>query len=210
MATDLGVRQAPGKPPWMGPSFRVQAGGKKGGHEPVGRRRASQPEGELLKLGQEPTSLETPVGEEADSQLTEFIVDAQATDPLEVVSAVLGSGALAEVLGALTARERHIIELRFGLADDVPHTFEEVGRRFGVTRERIRPGLQLSVYLLRQEDLAPGVGLAVKATAEAGLEVAVGNLSTFAARRRGDGLSRTARGLPGRRPWPHRSGGDPR
>ena len=93
---------------------------------------------ELLRTGQEPVSLETPVGEEGDSQFGDFIEDCDAAEPLEAVGGILQKEELGKVLGALTHRERKIIELRFGLVGGHPHTLEEVGEKFGVTRERIR------------------------------------------------------------------------
>ena len=93
---------------------------------------------ELLRTGQEPASLEAPVGEEGDSQFGEFIEDCDAVEPLEVVGEILQKEELSRVLGALTHRERKIIELRFGLIGGHPHTLEEAGEKFGITRERIR------------------------------------------------------------------------
>jgi RNA polymerase primary sigma factor len=93
---------------------------------------------EILKISQEPVSLETPIGEEHDSQLGDFIEDQEATLPLEAVSEILQREELERVLATLTYRERKIIELRFGLRDGRPQTLEEVGQRFDVTRERIR------------------------------------------------------------------------
>ena len=93
---------------------------------------------QLLRLGQETVSLEIPVGEEDNTQLGELIADEQAIEPVEAVDKTLTLRLLGEVLGALTAREREIIVLRFGINDDHPHTLDEVGRHFGVTRERIR------------------------------------------------------------------------
>jgi len=93
---------------------------------------------EILKISQQPLSLETPIGEEADSQLGDFIEDEGAVEPLEAVSAVMQTAEVDRVLGALTHRERKVIELRFGLKGDHPRTLEEVGQKFGVTRERIR------------------------------------------------------------------------
>jgi RNA polymerase primary sigma factor len=93
---------------------------------------------EILKISQEPVSLDTPIGEEKDSQLGDFIEDEQAVEPLEAVSEVMRQEELSEVLSALPHRERTVIELRFGLAGEQPRTLEEVGQTFGVTRERIR------------------------------------------------------------------------
>jgi len=93
---------------------------------------------EILKISQEPVSLETPIGEEEDSQLGDFIEDQEATVPANAASFALLQEQLREVLDNLSDRERKVIELRFGLLDGHPRTLEEVGRVFGVTRERIR------------------------------------------------------------------------
>ncbi|HEY5169645.1 MAG TPA: RNA polymerase sigma factor RpoD, partial [Thermoleophilia bacterium] len=93
---------------------------------------------EILKISQEPVSLETPIGEEEDSQLGDFIEDEDATMPVEAVSEIMQKEELNAVLGTLTNRERKVIELRFGLKGEHPRTLEEVGQKFGVTRERIR------------------------------------------------------------------------
>ncbi len=93
---------------------------------------------EILKISQEPVSLETPIGEEEDSQLGDFIEDEDATMPVEAVSEIMQKEELQQVLGTLTHRERKVIELRFGLKGEHPRTLEEVGQKFGVTRERIR------------------------------------------------------------------------
>jgi RNA polymerase primary sigma factor len=93
---------------------------------------------EILKIGQEPVSLETPVGDEGNSQLADFIEDQQAVEPFEAISQIMQKDELSEVLSTLTHREHRIIELRFGLADEHPRTLEEVGQKFGLTRERIR------------------------------------------------------------------------
>jgi len=93
---------------------------------------------EILKISQEPVSLETPIGEEEDSQLGDFIEDSEAIVPPEAASFSLLQEQLRKVLDSLSDRERRVIELRFGLVDGHPRTLEEVGRVFGVTRERIR------------------------------------------------------------------------
>lgn len=93
---------------------------------------------EILKISQEPVSLETPIGEEEDSQLGDFIEDEDAVVPIDAASFSLLQEQLREVLDELSERERKVIELRFGLIDGHPHTLEEVGKVFGVTRERIR------------------------------------------------------------------------
>ncbi len=93
---------------------------------------------EILKISQEPVSLETPIGEEEDSQLGDFIEDREAEVPIDAASFSLLQEQLRDVLDTLSDRERKVIELRFGLIDGHPRTLEEVGRVFGVTRERIR------------------------------------------------------------------------
>lgn len=93
---------------------------------------------EIQKISQEPVSLETPIGEEEDSQLGDFIEDAQAVAPADAASFSMLQEQLTQVLDGLAERERKVIELRFGLEDGHPRTLEEVGREFGVTRERIR------------------------------------------------------------------------
>jgi RNA polymerase primary sigma factor len=93
---------------------------------------------EILKISQDPLSLESPVGDEGDGQLGDFIKDDDAIVPLEAVSETMRREELTDVLGMLTRRERKIIELRFGLKGEQPRTLEEVGQSFGVTRERIR------------------------------------------------------------------------
>ncbi|MBN2823156.1 MAG: RNA polymerase sigma factor RpoD [Coriobacteriia bacterium] len=93
---------------------------------------------EILKISQEPVSLETPIGEEEDSQLGDFIEDGEAVVPPEAASFSMLQEQLSKVLDSLSERERKVIELRFGLEDGHPRTLEEVGREFGVTRERIR------------------------------------------------------------------------
>jgi len=93
---------------------------------------------EILKISQEPVSLETPIGEEEDSQLGDFIEDSEAVVPPDAASFSMLQEQLAKVLDSLSERERKVIELRFGLEDGHPRTLEEVGREFGVTRERIR------------------------------------------------------------------------
>jgi RNA polymerase primary sigma factor len=93
---------------------------------------------EILKISQEPVSLETPIGEEEDSQLGDFIEDSEAIVPPDAASFSMLQTQLGRVLDSLSERERKVIELRFGLIDGHPRTLEEVGREFGVTRERIR------------------------------------------------------------------------
>jgi RNA polymerase primary sigma factor len=91
----------------------------------------------ILKISQEPVSLETPIGEE-DSQLGDFIADEDAIVPVEAVSEIMQKEEINQVLRTLTRRERKVIELRFGLKGEHPRTLDEVGRWFGLSRERIR------------------------------------------------------------------------
>ncbi|MBE6464141.1 MAG: RNA polymerase sigma factor RpoD [Eggerthellaceae bacterium] len=93
---------------------------------------------EIQKISQEPVSLETPIGEEEDSQLGDFIEDDAAVVPPDAASFSMLKEQLGKVLDGLAERERKVISLRFGLEDGHPRTLEEVGREFGVTRERIR------------------------------------------------------------------------
>ena len=93
---------------------------------------------EIQKISQEPVSLETPIGEEEDSQLGDFIEDHDAVRPDDAAGFSMLQEQLKKVLDGLAERERKVIELRFGLKDGHPRTLEEVGREFGVTRERIR------------------------------------------------------------------------
>ena len=93
---------------------------------------------EILKGSQEPGSLETPIGEEEDSHLGDFIEDSDAVVPVDAASFILLQEQLDSVLHTLSDREKKVIQLRFGLTDGHPRTLEEVGREFGVTRERIR------------------------------------------------------------------------
>ena len=102
---------------------------------------------EILKIAQEPVSLETPIGEEEDSHLGDFIPDDEAPVPAEVASHTLLREQLSEVLDTLTEREEKVLRLRFGLVDGRPRTLEEVGKEFNVTRERIR---QIEAKALRK------------------------------------------------------------
>ena len=102
---------------------------------------------EILKIAQEPVSLETPIGEEEDSHLGDFIEDENAPAPAEVASNAMMREQLQEVLHTLTPREEKVIRLRFGLEDGQAHTLEEVGKEFNVTRERIR---QIEAKALRK------------------------------------------------------------
>ena len=102
---------------------------------------------EIVKVSQEPVSLETPIGEEEDSHLGDFLEDASALAPSDAASQQLLKEAVEEVLSSLTLRERRVLQLRFGLEDGRSRTLEEVGREFGVTRERIR---QIEAKALRK------------------------------------------------------------
>jgi RNA polymerase primary sigma factor len=102
---------------------------------------------EILKIAQEPVSLETPIGEEEDSHLGDFIEDEDVLAPVDAVSFYLLKEQLEDVLGTLTPREERVLRLRFGLDDGRPRTLEEVGQEFGVTRERIR---QIEAKALRK------------------------------------------------------------
>ena len=102
---------------------------------------------EILKISQEPVSLETPIGEEEDSHLGDFIQDDNVPVPAEAASFTLLREQLVEVLGTLTEREQKVLRLRFGLYDGRARTLEEVGKEFNVTRERIR---QIEAKALRK------------------------------------------------------------
>ncbi len=102
---------------------------------------------EILSVAQEPVSLETPIGEEEDSHLGDFIPDDDAPAPADAASMLLLKEQLNDVLKTLTPREAKVLALRFGLEDGHPHTLEEVGSEFGVTRERIR---QIEAKALRK------------------------------------------------------------
>lgn len=110
-------------------------------HMPVERVR------EILKISQEPVSLETPIGEEEDSHLGDFIQDENVPVPAEAAAFTLLKEQLVEVLGTLTEREQKVLRLRFGLDDGRARTLEEVGKEFNVTRERIR---QIEAKALRK------------------------------------------------------------
>jgi RNA polymerase primary sigma factor len=101
----------------------------------------------VLKIAQEPISLETPIGEEEDSHLGDFIEDRQAVSPSEAVISVNLKDYTSQVLRTLTPREERVIKMRFGLEDGSEHTLEEVGQSFQVTRERIR---QIEAKALRK------------------------------------------------------------
>ena len=102
---------------------------------------------DILKIAQEPVSLETPIGEEEDSHLGDFVEDEGASEPAEVASFTLLREQLMDVLNTLTPREKKVLELRFGIVDGRTRTLEEVGKEFNVTRERIR---QIEAKALRK------------------------------------------------------------
>jgi len=93
---------------------------------------------EIIRIAPEPLSLETPIGEEEDSRLSDFLQDEDSKSPNDSATFMLLREKIDEALGALTERERDVLKMRFGLDDGYPHTLEEVGRHFQVTRERIR------------------------------------------------------------------------
>ena len=102
---------------------------------------------EIIKVSQEPVSLETPIGEEEDSHLGDFVPDTETLAPADAAGQQLLKETVEEVLSSLTLRERRVLQLRFGLEDGRSRTLEEVGREFGVTRERIR---QIEAKALRK------------------------------------------------------------
>jgi RNA polymerase primary sigma factor len=101
----------------------------------------------VLKIAKEPISLETPIGEEEDSHLGDFVEDREAVSPSDAASLTMLHSEVEDVLDTLTPRERRVLQLRFGLIDGHQRTLEEVGKRFGVTRERIR---QIEAKALRK------------------------------------------------------------
>ena len=125
----------------------------KNGHEPSAEEIATELNmpvdkvREIMRVAQEPVSLETPIGEEEDSHLGDFIPDDEAPAPAEAASHTLLKEQLDEVLTSLTEREAKVLRLRFGLEDGRPRTLEEVGKEFDVTRERIR---QIEAKALRK------------------------------------------------------------
>tara|TARA_B100000405_G_scaffold237571_1_gene171286 strand:- start:159 stop:506 length:348 start_codon:yes stop_codon:yes gene_type:complete len=100
-----------------------------------------------MKISQEPVSLETPIGEEEDSHLGDFIEDRSAKAPADAATETLLQEQIIQILDSLTDREKRVLELRFGLGDGRGRTLEEVGKEFGVTRERIR---QIEAKALRK------------------------------------------------------------
>ena len=127
----------------------VQEYGREPTSEEIGRELELPPERvrEIMKVSQEPVSLETPIGEEEDSHLGDFLPDETALAPADAASHQLLKEQVMDVLSSLTPRERKVLELRFGLEDGRSRTLEEVGREFNVTRERIR---QIEAKALRK------------------------------------------------------------
>ena len=127
----------------------VQEYGREPTSEEIGKEMEISPEKvrEILKISQEPVSLETPIGEEEDSHLGDFIPDTTALAPVEAASYQLLREQVTDVLHTLNDREARVLELRFGLEDGRSRTLEEVGKDFGVTRERIR---QIEAKALRK------------------------------------------------------------
>ena len=125
----------------------------KNGHEPSAEEISQELDmpvdkvREIMRVAQEPVSLETPIGEEEDSHLGDFIPDDEAPAPADAASHTLLKEQLGEVLSTLTPREAKVLRLRFGLEDGRPRTLEEVGKEFDVTRERIR---QIEAKALRK------------------------------------------------------------
>ncbi|NDJ75729.1 MAG: sigma-70 family RNA polymerase sigma factor, partial [Chloroflexi bacterium] len=110
-------------------------------------RRAANKVRRILRISQEPMSLEMPVGQEDSSLLGDFIEDDKIPGPVDAAARQLLKEQIRGALAVLNAREREVLEMRFGLSDGQEHTLEEVGRHFGVTRERIR---QIEAKALRK------------------------------------------------------------
>jgi RNA polymerase primary sigma factor len=123
------------------------------GHEPTAEEVAERLEmpvekvRSVLKIAQSPVSLETPLGEETDSHLGDFLADKEAVSPDEATAFTLLKERISKVLGTLKEREAEVLRLRFGLKDGTPHTLEEVGAVYKVTRERVR---QIEAKALRK------------------------------------------------------------
>ena len=127
----------------------LQELGREPTHEEIAEEMGSTPERvrEINKISQDPVSLETPVGEEDDSSLGDFVEDKDAAAPVDAASLAMLQNEMEAVLDTLTPRERRVLQLRFGLVDGKQRTLEEVGKRFGVTRERVR---QIEAKALRK------------------------------------------------------------
>ena len=127
----------------------LQEYGREASAEEIAERMGTSPDKvrEIMKIAQDPVSLETPIGEEEDSHLGDFIPDDDSPAPAEAASYALLREQLNEVLHTLTPREEHVLKLRFGLDDGRTRTLEEVGKEFNITRERIR---QIEAKALRK------------------------------------------------------------
>jgi RNA polymerase primary sigma factor len=127
----------------------LQELGREPSDEEIGGEMGITPEKvrEIVKVAQAPVSLETPIGEEGDSHLGDFVEDHEAVSPPEAATLTMLHSEIEHVLDTLTPRERRVLKLRFGLIDGHQRTLEEVAKRIGVTRERIR---QIEVKALRK------------------------------------------------------------
>ncbi len=127
----------------------LQENGRDPTPEEIAKRAGTTPDKvrEIMKIAQEPVSLETPIGEEEDSHLGDFIPDSDSPSPDDAAFSSLLKEQLSEVLHTLTPREEHVLKLRYGLDDGHPRTLEEVGKEFDITRERIR---QIEAKALRK------------------------------------------------------------
>ena len=127
----------------------LQEYGREASAEEIAEKMGTSPDKvrEIMKIAQDPVSLETPIGEEEDSHLGDFIPDDDSPAPAEAASYALLREQLNEVLHTLTPREEHVLKLRFGLDDGRTRTLEEVGKEFNITRERIR---QIEAKALRK------------------------------------------------------------
>ena len=127
----------------------LQELGREATADELGEKMGMSPEKvrEIMKIAQDPVSLETPIGEEEDSHLGDFIPDEEAPQPSEIASATILREVIERELHTLTPREEHVIKLRFGLYDGRSRTLEEVGKEFDITRERIR---QIEAKALRK------------------------------------------------------------
>jgi RNA polymerase primary sigma factor len=127
----------------------LQEVGREPSEEEIGEEMGITPERvrEIIRFAQSPISLETPIGEEEDSHLSDFVEDRDAVSPSDAASLTMLHSEVEDVLNTLTPRERRVIQLRFGLNDGHQRTLEEVGKRFALTRERIR---QIEVRALRK------------------------------------------------------------
>jgi RNA polymerase primary sigma factor len=132
----------------------VQQLGREATPEEIARELETTPREvrDILRMAQQPVSLEKPIGEEEDSELGDFVQDQTAESPFELASEHLRRENLRRALAALPEREREVIELRFGLTGERPYTLEEVGRAFNVTRERIR---QIENHTLKKLEALP-------------------------------------------------------